>query len=111
MDLDAALRSTETVPPQRSSAHHAPGHRRENQGLSGVSQKTYLTLSLAGPELPSLDLMDLPGLVTAREEPDTMVADTKALVDAAIRETGATPSTSCAGPPPRTRTCRPSSRS
>ena len=62
---------------------------RENRGLSGVSQKTYLTLSLAGPELPNLDLMDLPGLVTVQRptEPDTMIADTKALVDAAIRET------------------------
>lgn len=63
--------------------------KREHSRVTGISQKTYLKLRLAGPDLPTLDLLDLPGLVNNRHkgEPATMRADTHALVDRVVDET------------------------
>ena len=63
--------------------------RKENEKEVGISAKTYLKLSLGGPHLPNLDLLDLPGLVlNARDdEPKSMQADTHRLVDSIISET------------------------
>ena len=62
---------------------------REHQKIAGISSTTYLKLSLTGPHLPNLDLMDLPGLVVnpSNGEPESMHDDTHTLVDAIIEET------------------------
>ena len=61
----------------------------EHQKIAGISATTYLRLTLSGPHLPNLDLLDLPGLVVNQDanEPDSMPEDTHALVDAIIEDT------------------------
>ena len=60
--------------------------RQEHSGLSGVSQTRMLVLRVRSPTVPSLDLVDLPGLVSAKRpgEPDNLAAQTEQLLGSFI---------------------------
>ena len=61
---------------------------QENQNGKGISQTKQLRLKLTGPLLPTLDLLDMPGLVripnTDGGEPETMKEDTHELARSII---------------------------
>lgn len=63
--------------------------QKENKKQTGISSKSYLKLSLGGPHLPNLDLLDLPELVlnATGDEPKTMQQDANSVVDSVINET------------------------
>ena len=60
--------------------------RIEHKGLVGVSLKRMLVLRVCSPSVPSLDLIDLPGLVNTRREgePEDMAEQTKELISSFI---------------------------
>ena len=55
---------------------------QEHSSVVGVSQTRMLVLRVSSPTVPSLDLVDLPGLVSVRRqgEPDDMAAQTEQLL-------------------------------
>lgn len=55
----------------------------EDEAQNGVSSKCMICLEIDGPHLPSIDLVDLPGLVQA---PKAAAEATRALVDAQISQ-------------------------
>eukprot|EP01043_Picozoa_sp_COSAG02_P008149 COSAG02_NODE_254_length_26937_cov_16.503950_28_plen_721_part_00 len=59
-----------------------------NQAVTGVCSERSIILHVHSPDVPNLDLVDLPGLVTAAAagEPDDMPQRTRALVAAQIDE-------------------------
>ena len=61
--------------------------RAEHSELTGISQTRMLVLRVTSPTVPSLDLVDLPGLVSARTdgEPPDMPEQTRELLDKFIR--------------------------
>ena len=61
--------------------------RRQNQGLKGVTRDYCIILHIESPTVPSLDLVDLPGVVTAASagEPSNMPEQTASLVKDFIR--------------------------
>ena len=64
---------------------------RQNGTLTGVTKTHMLILHVQSPSVPSLDLVDLPGVVTvaAAGEPDDMPQQTRELVDGHITENAA----------------------
>ena len=65
--------------------------RERNQGLVGVTTSHSLILHVRSPNIPTLDLVDLPGVVVcaADGEPEDMPQQTKRLVDEHIDQHGA----------------------
>jgi len=60
---------------------------RQNHSLTGVTRDFMIILEVQSPHVPSLDLVDLPGVVTAASanEPEDMPQQTRALVEEHIR--------------------------
>eukprot|EP01048_Picozoa_sp_COSAG05_P017572 COSAG05_NODE_2419_length_3086_cov_2.719451_1_plen_860_part_00 len=62
--------------------------RRQNRKVTGVTRDYIIILHVQSPNVPTLDLVDLPGVVTAATaaEPSDMPRQTKSLVSNCIRE-------------------------
>jgi hypothetical protein len=62
--------------------------RRQNRGVTGVTRDHMIILHVQSPHVPTLDLVDLPGVVTVAGpgEPEDMAQQTQALVQDCIRE-------------------------
>jgi hypothetical protein len=62
--------------------------QRQNRGVTGVTREHMIILHVQSPHVPTLDLVDLPGVVTVAGpgEPDDMPQQTQALVQDCIRE-------------------------
>ena len=60
--------------------------RKEHSDGKGISKKRMLVLSLSSPDVPTLDLVDLPGLVSAGlpDEPADLPEQTEALIGSFI---------------------------
>ena len=62
--------------------------RAESSDVSGISKTHMLILSVSSPDVPNLDLVDLPGLVSARRvgEPDDLPEKSEELLREFITE-------------------------
>ena len=62
--------------------------KREQGSGRGICQDHVLELHLTSPTMPNLDLLDLPGIVTAPVdgEPDDLPEQTRALIDREIEK-------------------------
>ena len=61
--------------------------KKEQGSVSGIISSRMLVLSVSSPDVPTLDLVDLPGIVTTRrkDEPEDLPQQTEKLVEKFIR--------------------------